>query len=289
VPPPSVYHAETREKRLYETLSGLTVFEAGDSVPVMEHLQASEINAADAVYTHLTAFGLTRTETAIYVDLLSEGDLNGYEIAKDLGVSRSNAYTSLAALVEKGAAWIIEGSPTRYRAVPPREFCEACIRGMEASKALLLEILPARREGTGSCVTIRGSARILDRLRALVADTRERLYLALPGPTLLLVADELSTLAGAGKKIVVISDLEFIREYSVDPRFAGVQLYSGSVRNDQIRAIADSLYVLTGDIGSGENASCLFSDQKNLVDLFKTALSNEIKLISLEASNGGLS
>ena len=50
----------------------------------------------------------------------------------------------------------------------------------------------------------------------------------------------------------------------------------------EIRAIADSRFVLTGDMPEGESdASCLFSDERNLVELFKSALKNEILLADL--------
>ena len=43
----------------------------------------------------LTEFGLTRQEAAIYECLLTEGKTTGYEVAKQIGISRSNAYGSL--------------------------------------------------------------------------------------------------------------------------------------------------------------------------------------------------
>ena len=68
------------------------------------------------VIRYLTDFGLSRQEALVYEQLLIGGKQTGYEqlliggkqtgyeIARDTGISRSNAYTSLAALVEKGAA-----------------------------------------------------------------------------------------------------------------------------------------------------------------------------------------
>ena len=44
----------------------------------------------------LMSFGLTRQEARVYVLLLGEGALSGYEAAKRLGISRSNAYAALA-------------------------------------------------------------------------------------------------------------------------------------------------------------------------------------------------
>lgn len=45
----------------------------------------------------LMEFGLTRHEASLYILLTLEGSLNGYEAAKQSGISRSNAYNALAA------------------------------------------------------------------------------------------------------------------------------------------------------------------------------------------------
>ena len=39
----------------------------------------------------LMEFGLTRQEASIYQCLLTEGKVTGYEVAKQTGISRSNA------------------------------------------------------------------------------------------------------------------------------------------------------------------------------------------------------
>ena len=63
----------------------------------------------------LMEFGLTRHEASLYILLTLEGSLNGYEAAKQSGISRSNAYNALAGLVDKGAAYIQEEDTVRYR------------------------------------------------------------------------------------------------------------------------------------------------------------------------------
>ena len=60
----------------------------------MEHIDA------------LTQYGLTRQEANLYLLLLSEGSLTGYEASKQTGISRSNTYSGLAGLVDKGAAYV---------------------------------------------------------------------------------------------------------------------------------------------------------------------------------------
>ena len=83
----------------------------------------------------LMEFGLTRQEAGIYGCLISEGKTTGYEVAKQLGISRSNAYNSLASMTEKGAAYLVEeGTTKKYVPVPLDEFCKNRIRRLEESR-----------------------------------------------------------------------------------------------------------------------------------------------------------
>ena len=228
-------------------------------------------------------FGLTRQEAAAYLSLLTDGNLNGYEVAKTLGISRSNAYTALAGLVNKGAAWLIEGDVTRYAAVPGTEFCDNRLRSLARSRDRLLAALPERKTETGSYITIKGTHQILDRLHHLLIGVRERVYLALHGQVLTRFLDELSGLLKRSRKIVIITDTRTFQSNVVRKQLAGAQMHVGTVSIDQIRVIVDSHHVMTGELTGGEKASCLYSDQKHLVDLFKTAMRNELRLIELGA------
>ena len=62
----------------------------------------------------ITQFGLTRQEAQIYLCLIQNAELTGYEVAKSTGISRSNTYSALAGLVEKGAAYLLEGVSSKY-------------------------------------------------------------------------------------------------------------------------------------------------------------------------------
>ena len=72
---------------------------------------------------YLMHFGMSRQEATVYLRLIEAGKQTGYEIARDTGISRSNVYASLAALVEKGAAYLVEEDAKRYIPVHVQEFC----------------------------------------------------------------------------------------------------------------------------------------------------------------------
>ena len=108
------------------------------------------------IIDELKYFGLTGQEAAIYVCLLPREQMTGYEVAKETGISRSNTYTALAGLVDKGAAYVMEGKVTTYTAVPIGEFCRNRLHKLEALRDDLVKHLPARKLPVEGYITITG-------------------------------------------------------------------------------------------------------------------------------------
>lgn len=225
------------------------------------------------ILENLMRFGLTRQESTLYVQLLTEGAMTGYEAAKATGISRSNAYTSLAGLVDKGAACTVDGTPTRYVPVPAGEFLEKKISALEAVKAQLISCLPEKSGGDDGYMTIKGAENICHKIEYLIKSAMQRIYITGQGPLLHPFMEILRKRAGEGIKVVVISDIPM--EHS------GLISYVAPRAPGQIGIITDSGAVLTGELSASGGTSCLYSRKKNLVDLFKKSLSNEIKLIEL--------
>ncbi len=223
---------------------------------------------------YLTDFGLSRQEAVVYEKLLQNGKQTGYEIAKEAGISRSNAYTSLAALVEKGAAYLVEESAKRYIPVPAGEFCGNRIRRMEEEKEWLTVNLPGNSQGEDGYITIEGQGNIHDKLINLLKGTKERVYMSASSACISSFADILEELSAEGRKVVVITD--------GPSEVAGARVYLTASKGYQIGIITDSKYVLSGEYGEGSMNTCLYSGRRNFVLLFKNALANEIKLIKIQ-------
>lgn len=230
---------------------------------------------------YLMHFGLSRQEALVYERLIAGGKQTGYEIARDTGISRSNAYTSLAALVEKGAAYLVEESARKYIPVRPEEFCGNRIRRLEEEKRWLCLNLPRGESEEEGYITVDGEENIRDRICCLLDSAEERVYLSCSSACLEQLKKPLCHLAERGRKIVLITDSEF--------SFKGALVYVTEAKESQIGLITDSRYVLSGEYGPGSMNTCLYSGQKNFVKLFKTALANEIELIKIrkgEKENG---
>lgn len=224
----------------------------------------------------LMMFGLTRQEATIYICLVQSGSMNGYEVAKLTGISRSNVYNALAGLVEKGAANRVEAASNKYVAISVDEMCENKIRAMAEAKEYLAEHLKKADEGTDGYITIDGFAHIKNKILVMLAQAEHRVYLSLAGKYIKEFEPELKRLLADGKKVVLLTD--------ADCTLKEAQIYLTNPKVGQIHLIVDSCYVLTGQVTESQSDTCLYTGQENFVSVLKQALRNEIRLIELGAN-----
>ena len=225
----------------------------------------------------LSQFNLTSNEASIYYSLLTRGRMNGYQLAKMSGISRSNTYTSLSSLVEKGCAYTIEGESTLYSPLSINEFCGNRLRTLETVKDKLMALAPQKCEDPQGYMTIAGNAHIRDKIKNMMQETSKRIYLSASKSVLDLFSTEIEALAANGIKVVIITDEAAI--------LANVRIYLSSTPIKQVRIISDSTKVLTGDFEEFGDASCLYSEKKNLVALIKDSIKNEMTLIEMTTPN----
>lgn len=226
----------------------------------------------------LMLFGLTRQEATIYVCLYQNGVMNGYETAKLTGISRSNVYGGLAGLVEKGAAYLMEGASSKYLAVPVEEFCDNQMRRLGEAKQFLQKNLVRNKEDGEGYITIEGHRHVEDKIFAMLSKVEMRLYLSISACYIEKYLAQLEKLAADNKKVVLLTDEEV--ECSEN-----ITVYLSGQKGQQIHLIVDSAYVLTGDYTMQETDTCLYSGQKNFVNVLKEALRNEIRLSELGYKN----
>ena len=237
----------------------------------------------------LLLFGLSRQEATIYLCLLRNGALTGYEVAKLTGISRSNVYNGLAALAENGAAYIEEGTPTKYVPVDLEEFCDNFIRYLQGIQVYFAMNKPAKVEVNEGYITIEGRRHIEDKIRHMLEGTEHRIYFSASCEFLSKWKEEISSLVDRECKVVLISKEypKFIEENEkLLSKIIFYKCLDEESIDDRIQLIIDSEYVLTGVCNGSENDNCLYSGQKNFVTVIKDAMSNEIKLIKIKKERG---
>ena len=223
---------------------------------------------------NLIAFGLTRQEAIIYTTLLTHGEMTGYEVSKETGISRSNVYAALSNLTDKGAAYLIEGDSTKYLPVNVDTFTKNVLTELEEKAGYIHEHAPEKQADTDGYITIVGARNIQNKLLQMIKETRIRLYISASARIVDAYEEELSELISQGKKVVIMTD----SNYDLD----GAIVYHTDPEAGQLRVIIDSSFVMTGELTGSEEDNCLYSGQKNLITVMKEALKNKIILLSQE-------
>ncbi len=230
----------------------------------------------NAILEGLMKFGLTRQEAVIYLTLYKAGEMTGYEVAKNTGISRSNVYSALSGLADKGAAYLEEGSSSKYQSVPVDEFCTNKIRELNRQKEYLVQNIPSTKEKEIGYITISGCTNIWNKAENMIREAKMRIYLSASGQVIAKLQDALFNALEKDIKVVLITDKK------PDGTLGRKSIcYIGSERGNDIRLIIDSAYALTGEIKGNKDDTCLYTGQENFIRVFKDALSNEIKLIQL--------
>ena len=223
---------------------------------------------------NLISFNLTRQEATIYVSFLTRGQMSGYEVAKETGVARSNVYSALQSLVEKGALYLIEGETTKYTPVDVKEFLQNTICDLQKKALFIQENIPQKIESSEGYITIVGAKNIENKIKKMLFETKERVYILAHSNILNKFIIELEKLVKENKKVVIISDWD-----SRINKINGAICHQSQTEDNQIRLITDSSFVLTGIITGNIHDTCLYSGQQNLVDVMKEALKNKIELL----------
>lgn len=231
----------------------------------------------NTILDKLGLFGLTRQEAAIYLCLYRNGGLSGYEASKLTGISRSNVYSGLSGLADKGAAYLEEGSASKYTAVPVKEFCENKLRSLNREKESLIQNIPAVKEKEIGYLTITGSGNIWNKIITMIEEAEKRIYFSASLPVIEQLGGEFAKALDRRIKLVFITDnmpkKEAFRKDAI--------CYVGGDRGNSVRLIIDSVYALTGELTGKKDDTCLYTGQENFIRVFKEALRNEMKLIEL--------
>ena len=217
--------------------------------------------------------GFTRHESVLYVTLCREGELTGYEASKLTGIPRSNAYLGLAGLCDKGGAYKISSETAQYGAVPVNELVENLKRKF-SQVIKVIEEIPKVNIPKDTFVTINGTHQIVNKMKNLINEAQYRIYISIARNQLEFVLKELISAKERGLKVVLITS-------DCTGMDGGFTCYRSQKKPGSVRLITDSSNVLTGHL-SELDATGLFSMNKNMVDVIKDSLTNEIKLINIE-------
>lgn len=118
----------------------------------------------EQMISHLMKLGFTELESKCIVVLAENQKMTGYEVAKKLGVSRSNVYAALQTLLDKGMLLSSVGDVTHFHAIPIDEIQGKIQKNMDSSFDFLKQHFPSNVRSLDDFYTIDGEKQVVERI-----------------------------------------------------------------------------------------------------------------------------
>lgn len=221
----------------------------------------------------LHKLGFTPIEATIFITLCKHGALSGYEVAKLTGISRSNVYSALYSLQEKGKCQVSEGETAKYIAISKEELILSMKREFEQTLSEVEELFPTPMETHEPYVTIRGYANVLNKIKNSILLCKSHLYLLCSTACIDLLREELLSICPDHRITIICEDT-----IELDNR---ITIYNRQKDPKGFHLIIDTECVITGDLDK-EHAQCLFSKNDSLVRLMRESFITELDMIALK-------
>jgi len=152
----------------------------------------------DRMVSRLKELELSTYESLTYLTLLTHSNITASALCKETGIPDSKIYYALDALAGKGMLVIQKGSPSIYRAIPPKEAVSNLKRQMTErfnekirEADVLADALTPMYESAEKpeelevAYMIRGQKNIINRMKALIETARKEVTLYISYPTVL--------------------------------------------------------------------------------------------------------
>ncbi len=227
----------------------------------------------------LEQLGFSTYESRVYLGLLRQSPITGYQLSKLSGVPRSRIYETLERLTTKGYAVALQTEPTEYSPLAVRELLAHLQEHFEGTLSTLeaelrkVSVAPA----TESIWNLRGREDILRRARTMISHAQESIYLVGWGETLQELQPELEAATRRHIRIVVIScgesTLEVGRHYHHAFEAELVQQCDTS-----LNVVVDGMDVLVGQTEPPETCQAAWSHSAALILVTEEYIRHEVYL-----------
>lgn len=216
----------------------------------------------------LLKIGFTLNEAKVYVTLIQNKAMNGYEIAKLSGVSRSIVYDVINRLVEKGFVIKSDGLTNYYHALD----YEKVLKLIEEEKTNNLKIAESRLKLISKKVqdsefifNIKGFAKSIEKAKELIQTAKNEISLSIWEKEFVLIYDDLVAAIARGVKVYIFA--------FEDISITGAKIFSYRIKDAEnlfpyrrILLIVDENEVIIGE-NCGEDSISIHTKNHALTSL----------------------
>ncbi|MFD0695555.1 TrmB family transcriptional regulator [Paenibacillus sp. GCM10027628] len=235
---------------------------------------------------HLKNLGFTELEAKCLHVLADCGTQTGYEIAKRLGVSRSNVYSALQKLAEKGALLTSHGEPTLYQSVPIDEIGDKIEAELQASLRFVKSHMPKQDADRTEYFSLEGDAKVIERIRTELKKAREEALCDLWSEEAELLKDELAHSQKQGVRILASTVGEVELPNGVHQFPHGREEVWQARNGRKFTLLLDRKLAIIGTRGGGEPTKAMLTEHPAMVELLLNNFFHDVVMYELQRDMG---
>ena len=230
----------------------------------------------------LNKIGLTDSESKVYLALLKNGSLSGYEASKVSTVPRSKVYNVLEGLINKGFIVFSEhGNGNAYSAIPIEEISKNLKHEMEDTLDKIEEQLKEydTKVDLEYIWHIKEYKNVFDKCRNIIKNTKKELYLQIWEEDIEQIIDDLKELESKGINLGVI-----YYSSSEDSKVDLKSYYRHGLAQEKyeemggrwITVVSDSREVIFGQIINKNSVEVIWTESKPMIFMAKEYVKHDM-------------
>lgn len=223
----------------------------------------------------LKKMGFTMYEAKAYIALLENEEMNGYELSKVTGIPKSNAYSVLETMVEKGYAYRIDEKSVKFTAVGFEEIAEDVKNQLNKTIDYLQKNLPIKKGAVDKFITVEGSSNIVHKIITMINKAVSKIIIDVYDMDLDEILDALKGAKARNVSICLI--VTGYKDRGLDFNYIYCHDGEEKIKKRDFNMVCDGEIAISAEIG---NKYCkgVFSQNKNFVNVIIEALSHDIFL-----------
>lgn len=235
---------------------------------------------------NMEKFGFSKMEAQVYIELLKNENMTGYQIAKNLNIARASVYPVLEELLKKGVVQLISGDTNRYSAADPKSVINR-INNLYNETAELLKkgLSEINKSSSGNkYVNIEGFENSVAKVKELLLMSRREVYINTDFD-LEIFKEEFEILKERGVRIILFSFANInITGYPIEIYHHKVEC--STCKNKIIMIVSDMKRAITA--GTEENGEFVgtFSENRLFTKIIAEHIHHDIYLLNLKKKHG---
>ena len=235
---------------------------------------------------HLRNLNFTEMEAKIMVELAGKGPSSGYEVAKGLGVSRSNVYAALQRLAHHGFLRRSAGEPVRYSMLKPEELTRMISGQVKESLAFIETRMPRVESEQQPFYSVEGERNVLETLSREMGRAEHEIVVDVWREEAALLRQGLEEAEGRGVKLLWSCMSEEAGSRFL-PWLSFGHRKDGAASGRRFSFVIDRRWCMLGMRGDDCTTQGLVTEHPVMVELLLHHFTQEMVLYELEQDIGG--